>query len=331
MDTGVAIRRPWLGLALSMALHAGAIALVLLVISRDEPLPALMIDLRDPFVPGAASGGPLVATPAREERPAPPSGGSQPKRLRSTVTGQTAVAAPQATPPAPTAPTPSPAPVVEALSPPSPIAETPREPAPAAPPALVTPPAPQAPSAPPAAPPSREVVEARPSGSLAPAATAEPNPRAAGGSTVAISGGGPTTTGHRGGPGEGSTALDRSGRGEASDSSSPRVAAAPSSGAGSGAGGEYGPYLTALRQRIQESVRYPSSARRRGLAGTVSVEILILANGTIGDVTLLESSTHQALDDAALETIRALPRMPLPPGLPARALRVRVPVVFQMR
>jgi len=126
------------------------------------------------------------------------------------------------------------------------------------------------------------------------------------------------------------SAHGATGRGEASGSSGPRVASVPSSGAGSGAGAEYGPYLTALRQRIQESVRYPSSARRRGLAGTVSVEILILSNGTIGDVTLLESSTHQVLDDAALETIRALPRMPLPPDLPARALRVRVPVVFQM-
>jgi protein TonB len=307
------IRRPWLGLALSMALHAGAIALVLLVISRDEPLPALMIDLRDPFVPGAAPGGPSVATPPREERPAPSGPSSQPKRSRSTVAGKTVPAAPQATPPAPSAPTPSPAPVIEA-SPPPPIAETPREPAPAAPPA---------PQAAQAAPLSREVVEARP--------TAEPNPRAAGGSTVASSVGGTTAAGNRGVVGDGSAALDRSGRGEATGSSGPRMASAPSSGAGSGAGAEYGPYLTALRQRIQESVRYPASARRRGLAGTVSVEILILANGTIGDVTLLESSTHQALDDAALETIRALPRMPLPPGLPARPLRVRVPVVFQMR
>ena len=109
------------------------------------------------------------------------------------------------------------------------------------------------------------------------------------------------------------------------------MASVPPAGTGSGAGAEYGPYLATLRQRIQESVRYPSSARRRGLAGTVSVEILILANGTIGDVTLLESSTHAVLDDAALETIRALPRVPLPPELPARPLRVCVPVVFQMR
>jgi protein TonB len=109
------------------------------------------------------------------------------------------------------------------------------------------------------------------------------------------------------------------------------MAAVPSTGAGSGAGAEYGAYLAALRQRIQQSVRYPSSARRRGLAGTVSVEILILANGAVGDVTLLESSTHAVLDDAALATIRALPRVPLPPELPARPLRVRVPVVFQMQ
>jgi protein TonB len=78
-------------------------------------------------------------------------------------------------------------------------------------------------------------------------------------------------------------------------------------------------------------MRYPASARRRGLAGTVSVEILILPNGAIGDVTLLESSSHAVLDEAALDTIRSLPRMPLPPGLPARPLRVRVPVVFEMR
>jgi TonB family protein len=63
----------------------------------------------------------------------------------------------------------------------------------------------------------------------------------------------------------------------------------------------------------------------------VNVEILILPTGVVGDVQLLESSTHQVLDDAALATIRSLPRMPLPPDLPARPLRVRVPVVFQIQ
>ena len=102
-------------------------------------------------------------------------------------------------------------------------------------------------------------------------------------------------------------------------------------GAGSGVGAEYGPYLTALRQRIQQSVRYPASARRRGIGGTVNVEILILPNGAVGDVQVLASSTHEVLDAAALETIRSLPRIPLPLDVPARPLRVRVPVVFQLQ
>jgi len=96
-------------------------------------------------------------------------------------------------------------------------------------------------------------------------------------------------------------------------------------------GPEYGPYLTSLRQRIQQSLRYPASARRRGIGGTVNVEILIYPNGTVGDVLLLDSSTHEVLDTAALDTIRSLPRMPLPPDVPARPLRIRIPVVFQMR
>jgi protein TonB len=102
-------------------------------------------------------------------------------------------------------------------------------------------------------------------------------------------------------------------------------------GGGSGVGAEYGPYLTALRQRIQQSVRYPASARRRGISGTVDLEILILPNGLVGGVQVVESSTHQILDEAALESVRALPRMPLPRDLPQRALRVRVPVVFQIQ
>ena len=152
---------------------------------------------------------------------------------------------------------------------------------------------------------------------------AEPAPRRAGAGTGTSAATGAGTTDDRGSSNATSTASDRP--------PGPRVGSVPSGAAGSGAGAEYGAYLAALRQRIQQSVRYPASARRRGLAGTVSVEILILANGSIGDVTLLESSTHAVLDAAALDTIRALPSMPLPPELPSRPLRVRVPVVFEMR
>jgi periplasmic protein TonB len=276
--------------ALSLALHAGVLLLVLVGVSRDEPLPALIIDLRDPFVPGAAS----VASPPREERPAPPPAA----RSRDARAREEGAAV---TPPAPPALTTT--------------TDPPRGPAPET----------ASSSRADAAPlPTEESVGSTPS---------EPAPRGGGDGSTVESGDNRATVTERGSAGGAPITSDHgaTGRSEPGGSSAARVAVAPSSGAGSGAGAEYGPYLTALRERIQQSVRYPASARRRGLAGTVGVEILILANGTIGDVTLLESSSHAVLDDAALDTIRALPRMPLPPELPARPLRVRVPVVFQLR
>jgi len=288
-------RRPWTGLALSLGLHAGLILLVLGLVSRDE-LPALMVDLRDAFVPGPS---PLKsAKPA--ERPAPRPRG--PRSQKSTA--PVAEPAPPSGPVSPAAP-PSPPPVVEAPAVP-----------PAPPPA---PPATSPPAASPTSQPSRGpapttggvTAEARPSSPPASAPRDAPVP------------------GTGGAPASGRESIGYDGAG----GSGSRVASLPPAGGGAAGdvGAEYGPYLSALRQRIQQSVRYPASARRRGLAGTVSVEILIQANGAIGDVTLLESSSHAALDEAALDTIRSLPRMPLPPEVPARPLRVRVPVVFQMR
>jgi len=102
-------------------------------------------------------------------------------------------------------------------------------------------------------------------------------------------------------------------------------------GTGGGApGAEYGSYLTRLRERIQEALRYPPAARRRGLQGTVALEIVIRPDGTFGLVGLADSSSHALLDAAALETVRRLAPEPFPPGVPPRHLRVRLPVVFTL-
>jgi protein TonB len=93
---------------------------------------------------------------------------------------------------------------------------------------------------------------------------------------------------------------------------------------------EYGPYLGQIRRRIQELLRYPASARRRGLAGTVHLELTISPDGSVGSVAVVRSSSHPVLDEAALDTVRSLGRTPFPPGLPPRTLRVRLPVVFQL-
>jgi periplasmic protein TonB len=94
---------------------------------------------------------------------------------------------------------------------------------------------------------------------------------------------------------------------------------------------EFGPYLAGFRQRIQELVVYPLSARRRGLAGKVEVEVVLEPTGRVRAVVVVASSSHAMLDDAALDAVRSLPPVPLPENLPRRPIRVRLPIVFDLR
>jgi protein TonB len=90
-------------------------------------------------------------------------------------------------------------------------------------------------------------------------------------------------------------------------------------------------YHELLRQHIRDTLEYPSVVRRRGLTGTVEVEILVRSDGAIRDVTLVRSSSSRTLDDAAVAAVKQLPRLRFPPGLAPRALRVLVPVVFDLK
>jgi len=49
---------------------------------------------------------------------------------------------------------------------------------------------------------------------------------------------------------------------------------------------------------------YPSEARRQGLRGSVKLEVIIAANGRLRGLRIQQSSGHQLLDAAALQTIR---------------------------
>jgi protein TonB len=94
---------------------------------------------------------------------------------------------------------------------------------------------------------------------------------------------------------------------------------------------EFGPYLAGFRRRIQELVVYPLAARRRGLAGRVEIEVILEPSGRVRDVAVVASSSHSLLDEAAIEAVRSLQPVPLPETLPRRPLRVRLPVVFDLR
>jgi protein TonB len=108
----------------------------------------------------------------------------------------------------------------------------------------------------------------------------------------------------------------------------------PGSGAGfggSGLGTEYDAYYARIRQRIQQTARYPGGARTRGLVGTVDLEITVAADGAVARVAVVKSSSHESLDRAALQAARALPRTPFPPGVQARPLTFVIPVSFELQ
>ena len=95
--------------------------------------------------------------------------------------------------------------------------------------------------------------------------------------------------------------------------------------------GEFGPYLARFRRLIQEHVVYPLAARRQGLSGRVELEVLLDPGGRVRAVTLVTSSAHGLLDEAAIEAVRRVPSVPMPDHLPRRTLRVRLPVIFELQ
>lgn len=50
--------------------------------------------------------------------------------------------------------------------------------------------------------------------------------------------------------------------------------------------------------------RYPESARSRGVEGSVSIEVTVLADGTVDDVRVVRSSGAAVLDRAAVRAVR---------------------------
>jgi protein TonB len=279
-------------LPLSLIVHAAALGGVVLL-ARESAEAPLFVDLT------------LQETPADRGGAGSPRGGD----------GEPARPAPApakpAAPPARAAVTPAAPPVVAAPTPP-------------AAPVPSLPPDPPAVSAPPSAP-----VASAPS-IPAPVASAPQAPASAssqaGGTAVEAATNGPSGRGDETatGAGAGPDAVAAASAGRGGDGM--LALAVPGDG-----GGTYGPYLAALRRRVQESLEYPAAARRRGLSGTVHLEIALDVTGRVSEVVLARSSSHALLDDAALAAARAISRIPFPSDVRPRALRVRLPVVFELR
>lgn len=76
---------------------------------------------------------------------------------------------------------------------------------------------------------------------------------------------------------------------------------------------------------------YPTMARRRGYQGTVLLNVLVAADGTVQSVTMGQSSGYPMLDQAARKSVVAWAFKPGTRGGRAVEMWVRVPVRFTLQ
>jgi TonB family protein len=323
------IAPPWLvGLPISLALHLVVVVTAMAFLRAEQMPTGLVVDLSaaDREVAPARGGTPAgSATPrvaadgARSEeresaRPSAP-GNARPASPRVAAEPPRTPAAAREAPAPPPRPRTSPLPDSRTVAPPPP-------------PEVAAPHPEHAPVLARDEPASGPVAHASPGRFTVPSATAAPSaPGRAGG--AGGEGGDPRAGGgdHVGSAsGAGGSGTGSGGGGAGGD----RVAAI-GPGGGDGLSADYGPYKARLRQRIQDTLRYPPAARRRGVSGTVQLEIAVQPDGSIGAVTVVASSSHDVLDRAAVDAVRGLPRMPFPADVRPSAFTVRLPVVFELQ
>jgi len=75
---------------------------------------------------------------------------------------------------------------------------------------------------------------------------------------------------------------------------------------------------------------YPSLAIRRNYEGTVTLLVEVLADGSVREIEIFESSGHKMLDRSALKAVRKWRFRPGTKGGKPVTMKVKVPVVFRL-
>ena len=74
-------------------------------------------------------------------------------------------------------------------------------------------------------------------------------------------------------------------------------------------------YLLSFTRKVERigNLNYPDTARRKGLSGSLLLEVTLAPNGKLRSISVLESSGHRLLDNAAVRIVRLaapFPRIP---------------------
>jgi protein TonB len=91
-------------------------------------------------------------------------------------------------------------------------------------------------------------------------------------------------------------------------------------------------YIRSVRARIERHKRYPTTAARDNLEGTVTVSFLLDRRGTLLEKRVVTDSGSPALDEAALAAVAdSSPFPPFPDGLDRETLLLRLPINYRVR
>lgn len=83
---------------------------------------------------------------------------------------------------------------------------------------------------------------------------------------------------------------------------------------------KYAKYIAEWEAKVQRvgNLTYPEKVRRLGLSGEVTLDVAVNPNGSIRNITVLQSSGNKLLDDVAIRSARlAAPFAPFPPEIRA--------------
>jgi periplasmic protein TonB len=131
------------------------------------------------------------------------------------------------------------------------------------------------------------------------------------------------------GVGGGSGARGRGGLGLGDSSGGERVGGVRSGSGGEGSG-EGSDASTLPTGGYQVKPRYPDSARRRGVEGTVIIKAYVTEQGRVDQVQVEQSAGHTDLDDAAVEAVGRWRFEPARRGRQPIAMWVSIPVRFML-
>lgn len=90
-------------------------------------------------------------------------------------------------------------------------------------------------------------------------------------------------------------------------------------------------YQDMVKQKIEESRRYPLWAKKQGIEGTAYLYFTVLPNGLGHNVQLVQSSGSNILDAEAISTVkRASPFPPIPKEISNSSVGMEVAIVFSL-